>query len=60
MNSLYCGRDLLQHMKLHGVTEPEDYISKAMQQGKSLHKTTPVKLEKRTEEVSYGAADMEG
>jgi hypothetical protein len=38
-------------MRLHGVTEPEDYISKAMQ-GKSTQKMTPVKSENRTEEVS--------
>ncbi|PSN41765.1 hypothetical protein C0J52_08854 [Blattella germanica] len=41
-------RDLLHHMRLHGVSEPEDYISKTMQ-GKIL-KTTPVKSENRTDE----------
>jgi hypothetical protein len=51
MNYVYC-RDLLQHMRLHGVTEPEDYISKAMQ-GKNMQKMTPVKTENRTEEASY-------
>jgi hypothetical protein len=59
VSSLYYGRDLLQHMRLHGVTEPEDYISKAMQ-GKSSQKMTPVKAENRTEEVSDCAADVEG
>jgi hypothetical protein len=50
---LYCCRDLLQHMRLHGVTEPEDYISKAMQ-GKSTQKMVPVK-----EEVTYSTQDVE-
>jgi hypothetical protein len=45
-------------MRLHGVTEPEDYISKAMQ-GKSTQKTMPVKAENRTEEVMYFTADVE-
>lgn len=45
-------------MRLHGVTEPEDYISKAMQ-GKSTQKMTPVKAENRTEEVMYFIADVE-
>jgi hypothetical protein len=45
-------------MRLHGVTEPEDYISKAMQ-GKSMQKTTPVKAENRTEEVTYCFPDVD-
>jgi len=45
-------------MRLHGVTEPEDYISKAMQ-GKNTQKLTPVKAENRTDEVSYCSANVD-
>ena len=45
-------RDLLQHMQLHGVNEPEDYISKTMQ-GKTAQKISPVKSENKPEEVSF-------
>jgi len=45
-------------MRLHGVTEPEDYISKAMQ-GKNTQKLTPVKAENRTDEVSYCTANVD-
>lgn len=40
------------------MTEPEDYISKAMQ-GKSTQKLTPVKAENRTDEVSYCTANVD-
>lgn len=39
------------------MTEPEDYISKALQ-GKNTQKMTPVKAENRTDEVSYCTANM--
>jgi hypothetical protein len=45
-------------MTLHGVTEPEDYISKAMQ-GKTVQKMTPVKAENRTDEVSFCTASVD-
>jgi hypothetical protein len=45
-------------MRLHGVNEPEDYISKAMQ-GKSTQKMMSVKAENRTEEVTYTTPDVE-
>jgi hypothetical protein len=45
-------------MRLHGVTEPEDYISKAMQ-GKNTQKLTPVKAENRTDEVRVCTASVD-